>query len=160
MTRHGIANRVTDVGERARERMMHARIEKLDRDNHRLRGEVAALREDLGEERGAFQEALGNLGAHKSVRTRKERRPHMLRAAVIASGAYILGTRAGRERYDQIVRKARSIGMRIQRVPQETESSSAWEPAEPRSEIVASSSEVPSSASAVVTKRSSGGRSI
>jgi hypothetical protein len=129
MKKDGIADRISDLGERAREHMIHARIQRLDRDNHRLQGEVAALREDLLEERGTFKEALGSFGDHSSVTIKERRRPHMLRAAVIAGGAYILGTRAGRERYEQIKRRARSIGRQIQGDP-DPESSSDWKPAQ------------------------------
>lgn len=107
MKNHGIAERVTDLGDRARERTMHSRMEKLDRENDRLRTEVGLMRDDLDEERGLLKEALKGLKAPKV--TVKARRPHLIRALLIAVGAYVLGTRDGRERYDQIVKKARSI---------------------------------------------------
>jgi hypothetical protein len=108
MSKNGIADRVSHLGDRARERMTHARLEKLDRDNERLRGEVAMLREDLQEERDALKEAVKALGDDRpSVRT--GRRPHVVRTIVVAGTAYVLGTRAGRERYEQIVRRFREM---------------------------------------------------
>ncbi len=107
MKSHGIAERATDLSDRARERTMHTRMEKLDRDNDRLRTEVDLLRDDLDEERGLLKETLKGLKAPKV--TVKARRPHLIRALLIAGAAYVLGTRDGRERYDQIVKTARSI---------------------------------------------------
>ncbi|HEY7668730.1 MAG TPA: hypothetical protein VIE12_11495 [Actinomycetota bacterium] len=109
MNKRGITDRMNDLGDRAKERMTHARMEKLDRDNERLRGELAALRDDLEQERGTLKDALRSLGDERQAPPRRSRRPRVVRAVVIAAGAYVLGTRAGRERYDQIVARMRSI---------------------------------------------------
>jgi hypothetical protein len=109
MTKNGITERVSHLGGRARERMTHARLEKLDRDNDRLRGEVSLLRDDLQEERDALREALKSLGDDRVVTVRSSRRPHVVRTLVVAGTAYVLGTRAGRERYDWIVGRIRAM---------------------------------------------------
>jgi hypothetical protein len=108
MTKNGITERVTQLGDRARERMTHARLEKLDRDNDRLRGEVSLLRDDLQEERDALREALKALGEER-VTVRPDRRPHVVRTILVAGTAYLFGTRAGRERYEWIVGRVRAM---------------------------------------------------
>ena len=114
MSNHGITERVERLGEHARERMAASRMQKLDRDNDRLRTEVELLRDDLHEERASMKEAMKGLTASEKRTTVKvRRRPHVLRTVVIAGGAYLLGSKAGRERYDQVVTKARSISESI-----------------------------------------------
>jgi hypothetical protein len=108
MTKSGITERVTHLGDRARERMTQARLEKLDRDNDRLRGEVSLLRDDLQEEPDALREALKALGEDR-VTARPGRRPHVVRTLVVAGTAYVLGTRAGRERYEWLVGRIRGM---------------------------------------------------
>ena len=41
-----MAERMGDLGDRARERMTEARLDKMDRENDRLKHEVRLLRED------------------------------------------------------------------------------------------------------------------
>jgi hypothetical protein len=112
MKKREITDRVTAVGHDARERLMHARMEKHDRENDRLRTEVRLLRDDLEVERGTLSQALKGLEARKDD-VRGRRKPRLFRTLLIAGGAYVLGTRDGRERYEQIVRKARSLSAGI-----------------------------------------------
>lgn len=133
MKTHGIADRMSDLGDRTRERIMHSRVEKLDRENERLRTEVGLLRDDLGEERGALKEALKVLEAPK-VTVKESRRPHLLRATVIAGTAYVLGTRDGRERYEQIVKKARSLSQSAKTRLQER-AGDGWESSDPEGPV-------------------------
>ena len=105
-----MADKVSDLGDRARERMMESRLDKFDRENDRLKSEVRLLREDLQEERGSLEQALDALNKrNEPVKVKTPRRGRLLRTVVIGGGAYLLGTRAGRERYDQIMEKARSL---------------------------------------------------
>lgn len=117
MSRSGIVDRVSSLGDRARQRMTHGRVERLGRDNDRLRGEVAMLRDDLQEERGALREALKTLGEGRAEAPseRRRRRPHVVRTVAIAAAAYVLGTRAGRERYERIVARVRAMGEAVRR---------------------------------------------
>jgi UDP-N-acetylmuramyl tripeptide synthase len=134
MKNHGIAERVTDMGDRARERLVHTRMEKLDRDNERLRTEVSLLRGDLDAERSSLKDALKGLEARK-VTVKQSRRPHLIRALVIAGGAYVLGTRDGHERYNQIVQKARSLsdGVKLRSKERDGE---GWEPSKPDGGVI------------------------
>ena len=105
-----LTNRMNKLGDRARDKVVHARLEKLDRDNDRLRTQVDVLREDLHEERSALKEALGALKKHEQpITVKTSRRPHLLRSVVIAGVAYVLGTRDGRERYEQIRQRAKTL---------------------------------------------------
>ncbi|MET0801199.1 MAG: hypothetical protein ABWZ53_08540 [Actinomycetota bacterium] len=112
-----MAERVSHIGERARERMMESRMEKVDRENDKLRSEVRMLREDLQEERGALQEALQAMKRHETITVKTKKRSglgRMLRTLVIGGGAYVLGTKAGRERYDKIMERAGSVKTKMQ----------------------------------------------
>jgi hypothetical protein len=83
-------------------------MEKLDRDNDRMRSEIALLREELDEERDARKDTL-RLTEHPAVTVEQTRRPRILLVALIAGVAYVLGTRAGQERYRLIVERARAV---------------------------------------------------
>jgi hypothetical protein len=106
-----MAERVSELGERARARRTESRLDRMDRENDRLKQEVHLLREDLQEERSALQQALDALrrDEHVTVETKgPKRRGRFLGAIVLGGIAYVLGAKAGRERYDQITGKARA----------------------------------------------------
>jgi hypothetical protein len=107
--------RMADATDRKRERRMEGRLDDLDRENVRLRTEVAQLRNDLDHERSVVGEAMNGLRAKPTV-VKKKRRGGLVRTAIVGGGAYLLGTRAGRERYDQIMgwfdRKRRELTTR------------------------------------------------
>ncbi len=108
-----MAERVSHIGERARERTM----DKVDRENDKLRSEVRMLREDLQEERGVLQEALQAMKRHETITVKTKKRSglgRLLRTLVIGGGAYVLGTKAGRERYDRIMERAGSVKTKMQ----------------------------------------------
>ena len=113
MKNHGIADRLTDLRERGRERRMDSRMKKLNHDNDRLKAELSLLRSGAEEEHTALKEALKGLQP-RTVTVKGGRRPGLVRTVVIAGGAYVLGTRDGRQRYDRLIQKARSLfhGMR------------------------------------------------
>lgn len=107
-----MTERVSDLGDRARDRLTESRLDRFDRENDRLKHEVRMLRDDLREERGSLERALAALkrDEHVTVQTKApKRRGRLLRTIIIGGGAYVLGTRAGRERYDQIVEKVRGL---------------------------------------------------
>jgi hypothetical protein len=133
MSRHSITDRVNRIRDRAKGRISASRIDRLDRDNERLRSEVEVLRTDLDEERTSFRDAVADLSSRKHVTVKAQRRPHVLRAVIIAGAAYVLGTRAGRERYDQIMAKTRSLSGRIRVRAQGDGTSTPWNLTEPES---------------------------
>jgi hypothetical protein len=91
-----------DMTERMRERRTEGRLDDLDRENVRLRTEVSQLRGDLDHERSLLNDALDGLRSKPTV-VKKKRRGGLVRTTLVGGGAYLLGTRAGRERYDQIM---------------------------------------------------------
>lgn len=131
-----VAERMGDVGDRARERMTVARLDTMDRENDRLKHEVRLLREDLREERGSLTRALDALARNERVTVETKapkRRGRIVRTLVIGGGAYVLGTRAGRERYDQIVEKLRAMKSSVQDRQGSTAEQAPWQSASPDS---------------------------
>ena len=131
-----MAERMGDLGDRARERMTETRLDKMDRENDRLKHEVRLLREDLHEERGSLARALDALGRneHITVETKApKRRGRIVRTIVIGGGAYLLGTRAGRERYDQIVEKMRAMKSSVQDRQRSSDDQARWQVSSPDS---------------------------
>ena len=51
----------------------------------------------------------------------------LFRTAIIAGGAYLLGARAGRERYDQIVEKSKSLKHKTQERLSGRSDDASWE---------------------------------
>lgn len=119
-----VADRVTDVTDRVQTRRLQTKRESLDRDNERLRIELRTMRDELERERSARDELLdaltkndrpiktGHLEA-KDVTVKTKRRGGLLRLLIIGGGAYVLGTRAGHERYEQLRSWASSMKDRM-----------------------------------------------
>jgi cell division septum initiation protein DivIVA len=84
-----------------KERWLDHRVEKLAKENEKLRAAVGDLRHDLDEAQGRSQETLDALS--------KTRRPGRMKWLVLAGGAYVLGAKAGRARYEQIKNWASSV---------------------------------------------------
>jgi hypothetical protein len=105
---HTMTDRLGDIGGKLRERRTNSRIDHLDDENQRLRTELRSMRSTLDRERSDREEILDALkGKPKTVV--KKKRGGLVRMAVIGGGAYVLGSRAGRERYEQIVSWARQL---------------------------------------------------
>src|SRR5438552_6202751 len=96
---------------RMRERLLSARLGNLDRQNERLRNEVPVLHSQLDHEREEHEELRDALRSKpKEVKVRKS---GCVRGVVIGGGAYLLGAHAGRERYEEVMRWARSLRARV-----------------------------------------------
>ena len=96
--RTGITETIRDEGAALRDRSMDWR-------QRRLQHKVDSLNDELEREREArraLADAIGNTG-------RGKRRHGFLRVLLIGGGAYILGSRAGRERYDQMTGWVRGL---------------------------------------------------
>ncbi|HET9672140.1 MAG TPA: hypothetical protein VFQ40_04755 [Actinomycetota bacterium] len=96
------ATTMRDAGSMLKERWLDRRVEKLSRENDDLRGRLEDLRHDLDAEHDRTKETLQALS--------KARRPGRMKWLVLAGGAYVLGTKAGRARYEQMKGWVRSIG--------------------------------------------------
>jgi cell division septum initiation protein DivIVA len=93
--------KVKEAKSMVKERWLDHRIEKLSRENDSLRGEVDELRHDLDETRDRSADTIKALA--------RARRPGRMKWLVLAGGAYVLGAKAGRARYEQIRSWARSV---------------------------------------------------
>jgi hypothetical protein len=134
MVSHAMGGRVSKLGDRARERWSESRLERLDRENARLKTEIGVLRHDLEEDRSALHEALSALGEGQRVTVEQHNgRGRIFRTLLVAGGGYVLGTRDGRARFEQMKGWARSatepIRARVGGVPAE----GSWEPEVPAS---------------------------
>ena len=85
-----------------KERFLDRRVEKLSKENDKLREAVGELRQDLDEAQDRSKETLAAL-------SKKTRRPGRMKWLVLAGGAYVLGAKAGRGRYEQLKGWARSL---------------------------------------------------
>ena len=92
---------VREAKSMVKERWLDHRVEKLAKENDSLREAVDELREDLDEAQGRSKETLAALS--------KTKRPGRIKWLVLAGGAYVLGAKAGRARYEQIRGWARSM---------------------------------------------------
>jgi hypothetical protein len=102
---------LNDVTDRYRDRRMNARVNTLDRQNVRLRDEVSCLREDLNDERSERADLKKALQAKPTV----VKKTGLIRLLLVGGTAYVLGTRDGRQRYDQIVGWVRSMRGKMER---------------------------------------------
>jgi hypothetical protein len=94
---------LTDVTDRIQDKRLHGRVEDLDKENTRLRAQVQMLSGDLKHEREEHEELVGLLKARPSKETVKvKRRGGMIRLLAIGGAAYVLGAKAGKERYEHI----------------------------------------------------------
>ena len=100
-----LQERMRGIRDEAKLRTLDARMSRADRDRDRLRMENEALRERLeaaDEERSKWLDTIEGL-SKKSTRLRKPRRFRRTVVLLGATGsAYVLGAKAGRERYEQI----------------------------------------------------------
>ncbi|HXF35979.1 MAG TPA: hypothetical protein VNO17_02225, partial [Actinomycetota bacterium] len=109
-----VGNRLSEMRTRVRERRLSDRAEDADHENERLRTEIRFLRQELDQERGSRERLLALLermagGRSVEVKQRVSKRGGMLRTLVLGGAAYVLGTRAGRERYQQIMDRVRGF---------------------------------------------------
>jgi hypothetical protein len=103
-----------DMSGRVKDRWEAARMNNLDRQNGRLRDEVSHLRTQLEDERSETQDLKDVLRSGPKV-VKVKKRGGLLRMAVVGGVAYVVGTRDGRERYDQIVTWVRSMRSKMER---------------------------------------------
>jgi hypothetical protein len=83
-----------EAGSMLKERWLDRRVEKLSHENDKLREELDELRHDFDTEHDRAKETLDALS--------KARRPGRMKWLVLAGGAYVMGTKAGRARYEQM----------------------------------------------------------
>src|SRR5262245_541945 len=99
---------------RAKDRRGVARMKSLDQQNMRLRDEVSHLRTRLEDDRAEVEDLKDALKSSPKVVTVKKR-TGLFRLAIVGGTAYLLGTRAGRERYDRFMGWVRSMRSKMMR---------------------------------------------
>lgn len=108
-----LKDRATAVKETARSRFIqakaeraHGKVERASEAAERLQAENAVLRDQVEQDRAdrdRMMAALERLSATKErPRPKKHRIRHLFTFATAAGAAYVAGTKAGRERYDQL----------------------------------------------------------
>jgi hypothetical protein len=95
------ASSMREAGSMLKERLLDRRVEKLARENDKLRDELNELKHDLDSEQERTKETLTALS--------KARKPGRMKWLVLAGGAYVLGAKAGRARYEQMADWVRSM---------------------------------------------------
>lgn len=96
-------DRVSDLRDSWRERRLRMRNDDLDHENRAMRERMRALQDELEHERearGKMMQTLENLKP-QTVKV-KRRRGGVLRLVVVGGTAYVLGAKAGRERYEEL----------------------------------------------------------
>jgi hypothetical protein len=101
--RTSTSSRLGDLAVRMRERRATVRSEHVERENDHLRTELFALRHELERERDERADLLKTITATARRRTVVKKRAGVVRLLVVGGTAYLLGSRAGRERYDQVM---------------------------------------------------------
>jgi hypothetical protein len=101
---HDVGSKIGSMTGKLRERRIESRLEDLDRENVRLRTEIDTLRSDLDREWQERKELLEPLRDRKRSKlvVKPRRRSGFMRLATVGLAAYVLGTRAGHERWEQI----------------------------------------------------------
>ena len=74
----------------------------MARDIERLKVQNEALREELDRDRNRLSELLDTLGEATSPGIKKHRIRRLITLTSAAGAAYVIGAKAGRQRYDQI----------------------------------------------------------
>jgi hypothetical protein len=95
------ASSMREAGTMLKERLLDRRVEKLSRENDKLRDELNELKHELDTEQERTKDTLSALS--------KTRRPGRMKWLVLAGGAYVLGAKAGRARYEQMMDWVRSM---------------------------------------------------
>ena len=98
-----IKDRAVALTETAKNRWVEDRNDRIERDNDRLRVENQALKGEMDRDRerlSTLLDALESTPPTNGMKSHRLRRVFTLTAA--AAGAYVMGAKAGRQRYEQI----------------------------------------------------------
>jgi hypothetical protein len=98
-----LKDRATVLTETAKHRLAERHMEHLERENDRLKVENATLRGQTDREEEKIEKILDSLESTTSG-PKKHRIRRLMTLTVAAGGAYVMGAKAGRERYEQIKR--------------------------------------------------------
>jgi hypothetical protein len=96
-----LKDRASALTESAKHRLAEKHAESLERENDRLKIENSALRGQSDRDRERMERILDSLD-DATASPKKHRFRRLMTLSVAAGGAYVVGAKAGRERYDQI----------------------------------------------------------
>ena len=96
-----LGTKVRSMSSDMKDRVQDARIDNLSRENDELKVKNEVLREEIDGDRKT-RDRMMSLLDRLDVEARPKRRIGLFRVLVIGGAAYVLGAKAGRERYDQI----------------------------------------------------------
>jgi hypothetical protein len=96
-----LKDRASALTESAKHRLAEKHAESLERENDRLKIENSALRGQSDRDRERMERILDSLD-DATASPKKHRLRRLMTLSVAAGGAYVVGAKAGRERYDQI----------------------------------------------------------
>jgi hypothetical protein len=106
-----LQERAKMLGSDAKHRMREAKLERADRERDRLRAENQLMRERIehtDEELFRALDAIDNMAKIDGSAARKPRKHRIRRLFVLgaaAGSAYVMGAKAGRERYESLRRR-------------------------------------------------------
>jgi ferritin-like metal-binding protein YciE len=98
-----LKDRASVLTETAKHRLAERHTDQLERENDRLKLENAALRGQTDREQEKIDKILDSLESSTSG-PKKHRIRRLMTLSVAAGGAYVMGAKAGRERYEQLKR--------------------------------------------------------
>jgi FtsZ-binding cell division protein ZapB len=96
-----LKDRASALTESAKHRMAEKHAESLERENDRLKVEVSALRDQSDRDADRMERILDSLD-EATTTPKKHRIRRLMTLSMAAGSAYVLGAKAGRERYDQL----------------------------------------------------------
>ena len=98
-----LKERTMSLAESVKRRRSDERNDRMERDIERLRVENRTLKEEIDRDRDRLSKVLGLLESTTAKRGSKPHRILRLFTLTAAAGsAYVVGTKAGRERYEEI----------------------------------------------------------
>jgi hypothetical protein len=100
----GTSTKMGQMSDRLRAIRNAKRLDRLDEENDRLRTELRMTKSQLEHEREHEQDVLEALNRASERKTEVTTKPRggLLRLVVVGGAAYVFGTQAGRERYEDI----------------------------------------------------------
>jgi ferritin-like metal-binding protein YciE len=96
-----LKERAGSITESAKQRLADRHAENLERENERLKVENSGLRDQTDRDRERMERILDSLD-DATASPKKHRIRRLMTLSVAAGSAYVLGAKAGRERYDQL----------------------------------------------------------
>jgi len=96
-----LKERASSITDSAKQRLAERHAENLERENERLKVENSGLRDQTDRDRERMERILDSLD-DATASPKKHRIRRLMTLSVAAGSAYVLGAKAGRERYDHL----------------------------------------------------------